>query len=38
MPTLEVDGGEIITESVAISLKLDERHRDAGLEPSNELD
>lgn len=32
MPTLEVDG-EIITESVAILLTLDERHRDAGLLP-----
>jgi glutathione S-transferase len=33
MPTLEVDGGEVITESVAILLTLDERHRDAGLLP-----
>jgi GST-like protein len=33
LPTLEVDGGEIITESVAIVLTLDERHRDAGLLP-----
>jgi glutathione S-transferase len=33
MPTLEVEGGEIITESVAILLTLDERHRDAGLLP-----
>ena len=33
MPTLEVEGGEIITESVAIVLTLDERHRDAGLLP-----
>jgi glutathione S-transferase len=33
IPTLEVDGSEIITESVAILLTLDERHRDAGLLP-----
>ncbi|MEM9457193.1 MAG: glutathione S-transferase family protein [Myxococcota bacterium] len=33
MPTLEVEGGEIITESAAIVLTLDERHRDAGLLP-----
>jgi glutathione S-transferase len=33
MPTLEVDSGEIITESVAILLTLDERHPDAGLLP-----
>lgn len=33
MPTLEVKDGEIITESVAILLTLDERHRDAGLLP-----
>jgi glutathione S-transferase len=33
IPTLEVDDGEIITESVAIVLTLDERHRDAGLLP-----
>jgi glutathione S-transferase len=33
MPTLEAEGGEIITESVAILLTLDERHRDAGLLP-----
>jgi len=33
MPTLEVDGREIITESVAILITLDERHRDAGLLP-----
>lgn len=33
MPTLEVAGGEIITESAAIVLTLDERHRDAGLLP-----
>lgn len=33
MPTLEADGGEIITESVAILLTLDERHRDANLLP-----
>jgi glutathione S-transferase len=34
MPTLVVDEAEIITESVAIVLTLDERHRDAGLLPS----
>jgi GST-like protein len=34
LPTLEVDGSEVITESVAIVLTLDERHRDAGLLPS----
>lgn len=33
MPTLEVEGGEIITESVAIVVALDERHREAGLLP-----
>lgn len=33
MPTFEVEGGEIITESVAIVLTLDERHREAGLLP-----
>jgi GST-like protein len=33
MPTLETEDGEIITESVAILLTLDERHRDAGLLP-----
>jgi glutathione S-transferase len=33
MPALEVEDGEIITESVAILLTLDERHRDAGLLP-----
>jgi glutathione S-transferase len=33
MPTLEAEDGEIITESVAILLALDERHRDAGLLP-----
>jgi glutathione S-transferase len=33
LPTLVVDGSEIITESVAILLTLDERHRDAGLLP-----
>lgn len=33
MPTLVVDGEEVITESVAILLALDERHRDAGLLP-----
>lgn len=33
LPTLEIDGDEIVTESVAILLTLDERHRDAGLLP-----
>lgn len=33
MPTIEAEDGEIITESVAILLALDERHRDAGLLP-----
>lgn len=33
MPALEVDGGEVLTESVAILLTLDERHREAGLLP-----
>jgi len=33
MPTLVVDDGEIITESVAILVTLDERHRDARLLP-----
>ena len=33
MPTLEGEGGEIITESVAILVTLDERHREAGLLP-----
>jgi glutathione S-transferase len=33
MPTLEVEDGEIITESVAILLTLDERYREAGLMP-----
>lgn len=33
LPTLEVDDGEIITESVAILLTLDERHREGGLLP-----
>ncbi|APR78932.1 Glutathione S-transferase [Minicystis rosea] len=33
IPALEVDGREIITESVAILLTLDERHRHAGLLP-----
>ncbi len=33
IPTLQVDSGEIITESVAILLTLDERHREAGLLP-----
>lgn len=33
MPTLETDGGEIITESVAILLTLDERHPEAALLP-----
>lgn len=33
LPTLEVEDGEVITESVAIVLTLDERHREAGLLP-----
>ena len=33
MPTLEVEDGEIITESVAIVLTLDERHPEARLLP-----
>ncbi|MCX4244104.1 glutathione S-transferase family protein [Paraliomyxa miuraensis] len=33
LPALELEDGEIITESVAIVLTLDERHRDAGLLP-----
>jgi GST-like protein len=33
IPTLEVDGSEVITESVAILLTLDDRHPDAGLLP-----
>jgi GST-like protein len=33
LPTLELEDGEILTESVAILLTLDERHRDAGLLP-----
>lgn len=33
MPALEVEDGEIITESVAILVTLDERHREAGLLP-----
>jgi glutathione S-transferase len=33
MPTLEIEGGEIITESVAILITLDERHPGAGLLP-----
>jgi GST-like protein len=33
MPTLVADGGEIITESVAIVLTLDERHPEARLLP-----
>ena len=33
MPTLEVEGGEVITESVAIALTLDERHPEARLLP-----
>jgi len=32
MPTLEIDG-EVITETVAIVITLDERHRDGGLLP-----
>ena len=34
MPTLQTEDGEIITESVAIILTLDERHPEAGLLPS----
>lgn len=33
MPALITEDGEIITESVAILLTLDERHREAGLLP-----
>ena len=33
MPTLETEDGEVITESVAILLTLDERHPEAGLLP-----
>mgnify|MGYP001823158105 CR=1 FL=1 len=33
MPTLQTEDGEIITESVAIILTLDERHPEAGLLP-----
>jgi glutathione S-transferase len=33
MPKLESEDGEVITESVAILLTLDERHPDAGLFP-----
>lgn len=33
IPTLELDDGEVLTESVAILLTLDERHRQAGLLP-----
>ncbi len=33
MPTLELGDGEVMTESVAILLTLDERHPDAGLLP-----
>ena len=33
MPTLELPDGEILTESVAILVTLDERHREAGLLP-----
>jgi GST-like protein len=33
LPTLQLDGGEVITESVAILITLDERHREAGLLP-----
>lgn len=33
MPTLELGDGEVLTESVAILITLDERHRDAGLLP-----
>jgi len=34
MPTLELEDGEIITESVAILITLDERHPEAGLLPA----
>lgn len=34
MPTLETEDGEVITESVAIILSLDERHREAQLLPT----
>lgn len=34
IPTLEVGGGEVVTESVAILITLDERHREAGLLPA----
>lgn len=33
MPTVVIDDGEIVTESVAILLTLDERHPEAGLLP-----
>jgi GST-like protein len=33
LPTLEVQGGEVITETVAILITLDERHPQAGLLP-----
>jgi len=33
LPTLELDSGELITETVAILITLDERHRQAGLLP-----
>ncbi|MCB9597380.1 MAG: glutathione S-transferase family protein [Sandaracinaceae bacterium] len=33
MPTLETEDGEILTESVAIVIALDERHPEAGLLP-----
>ena len=33
LPALEIDGDEIVTESVAIVLTLDERHRSAALLP-----
>jgi len=36
MPALETASGEVITESVAILLALDERHREAGLLPPPE--
>jgi glutathione S-transferase len=34
MPTLQTDEGELITESIAILVTLDERHRGAGLLPA----
>lgn len=34
MPTLVIDDAEVLTETVAILVTLDERHRDAGLLPA----